>query len=245
MAPVLLLGGTSDARALATLLVEGGVEVVSSLAGRVREPLLPPGQIRIGGFGGVDGLREYLRDNDIRLVVDATHPFATQMSWHAHEACAAESVPLIGVRRPPWEPTTGDDWRRVPTLAAAAELLPHVGRRALLTTGRQEVAAFADVPGVHLVIRAIDPPERLPAGAELVLARGPFTVEDELTLLREHVIDVLVTKNSGGTMTSAKLDAARALGLPVVMVDRAPYPPVPTAATARAAAALVSIALQG
>lgn len=234
---VLLLGGTGEARALARLLpAEPGIAVTSSLAGRVANPQLPVGDVRIGGFGGVDGLRAYLRDNEIDVVVDATHPFAATMSANAWAACSAEGVPMLGLRRPGFVEQPDDRWHRVPSLADAAAVVPTLGERCFLTTGRQEVAAFARVEGVHFLVRAIDPPETMPPDAELLLARGPFTVADEIALMRDHGIDVLVTKDSGGAMTSAKLDAARALGIPVVVVERAPYPPAPVVETADAAA---------
>lgn len=235
---VLLLGGTGEARALARLLDgDDHLHVTSSLAGRVAHPVLPVGDVRVGGFGGADGLAAYLRAEGIDVVVDATHPFAARISANAATACAATGVPMLGLRRPGFTHHDGDRWVRVPTLADAARVLPDLGRRALLTTGRQEVGAFAQVEGVWFLVRAIDPPDVLPPDAELLLARGPFTLDDEVALMRERGIDVVVTKDSGGAMTSAKLDAARTLGLPVVVVDRPPYPDVPTVATPADAAA--------
>ncbi|MFC4604492.1 cobalt-precorrin-6A reductase [Rhodococcus kronopolitis] len=225
MRRVLVLGGTSEARALAAALaVEPAVDVVSSLAGRVREPVLPVGEVRIGGFGGVDGLSNWLRSNDIDAVVDATHPFAARITANAAAAADRVGVPLLVLRRPEWVAGPGDRWHPVADLAAAAREVPALGHRVFLTIGRQGVDAFADAPGRYLV-RAIDPPEvAMPADATLLLDRGPFTVESEIALLREHRIEVVVTKNSGGALTSAKLDAARELGLPVVMVARTPLP---------------------
>lgn len=222
---LLVLGGTSEARALADALTdEPGIEVVSSLAGRVRQPTLPVGQVRIGGFGGVDGLADWLRGNGIDAVVDATHPFAARITANAADATERVGVPMLVLRRPAWVAEPGDRWHPVPDLAAAACTAPTLGKRVLLTIGRQGVGAFAEAPGWYL-IRAIDPPEgALPAAAELLLARGPFTVEDETALMRDRRIDVVVTKNSGGPLTSAKLVAARELGLPVVMVTRTPIP---------------------
>lgn len=222
---VLILGGTSEARALAAELVDApGVEVVSSLAGRVRDPRLPDGAVRVGGFGGVDGLVEWLRDNDIDAVVDATHPFAARITGNAVQACAAIGVPLLVLRRPQWTPGPGDRWHVVPDLRAAAAIVPALGSRVFLTIGRQGVDAFAGV-AARFLIRAIDSPDvAAPADSEILLARGPFTLGDEIALLREHRVEVLVTKNSGGSSTSAKLDAARALDLPVVMVARSPLP---------------------
>ncbi|MEU7477876.1 cobalt-precorrin-6A reductase [Lentzea sp. NPDC042327] len=219
---ILILGGTGEARALASR-----VTAVSSLAGRVREPRLPAGQVRVGGFGGVDGLAQWLRDNDIHAVVDATHPFAARITANAFEACQRVGVPLLVLRRPGFTPRPG--WTRVDSVADAAAALP--GERVFLTTGRQDLAEFAGCPQWFLA-RMVEPPEPpMPQRIEVLLARGPFTVEDELALMREHRIDVLVTKDSGGAMTSAKLDAAERLGLPVVVVRRPPLPPVEAVAT--------------
>ena len=224
MRRVLILGGTSEGRALAAALAEEpDVTVVSSLAGRVRNPRLPVGEVRVGGFGGVDGLADWLRDNDIDAVVDATHPFASRITGNAAAATRRVDVPLLVLRRPEWVAGPGDRWTTVASLRDAAAVLP-ADARVLLTIGRQGVDAFADSPGWFL-IRAIDPPTvAVPPHGEVLLARGPFTVDDEVALMRENRIDVVVTKNSGGALTSAKLDAARRLGLPVVMVARTAIP---------------------
>ncbi|MFV2172234.1 cobalt-precorrin-6A reductase [Actinomadura sp. LOL_016] len=235
---VLLLGGTGEARLLAGRLdADPAVEVISSLAGRTAAPRALPGRVRVGGFGGADGLAAWLRDERVDAVVDATHPFAARMSGNAVRACESAGVPLLVLRRPGWSPGPGDDWRRVPSLAAAAADLP--GERVFLTTGRTGLAAFAGDGRRRYVVRSVDPPEPpLPSRTTVVLARGPFTVEEETALMREHRVDVLVTKDSGGAMTSAKLTAARDLGVPVVMVDRPPVPDgVPVAATVGDAAA--------
>jgi len=227
----LVLGGTADARALAGLLA-GRMEVVSSLAGRVRAPVLPPGEVRIGGFGGVDGLVAYLRAERIDHVVDATHPFAAGMTANAAAACARTGTPLTILHRPGWTERPGDRWHRVPTLALAADALPGLGSRAFLTTGRQGLASFAHLD-LWFLVRSVDPPEPpVPQRMQSILERGPFTVDDEVALLRRHAVDVLVTKDSGGSHTAAKLAAARGIGIPVVMVDRPPLPPgVPVVAT--------------
>jgi precorrin-6A/cobalt-precorrin-6A reductase len=202
--------------------------VITSLAGRTSTPLLPPGEVRVGGFGGVEGLVAFLREREIGAVVDATHPFAAIMTGHAVAAAAETGVPLLVLRRPGWTPEAGDDWRRVPDLASAATLLPRLGHRIFLTTGRQSVAAFAGVDGCWFLSRSVEPPAPpMPRRVEVVLDRGPFTLESERRLLREHGIDVLVTKDSGGP--APKLAAARELGLPVVVVDRPPMPPAHTA----------------
>ncbi|QFG26796.1 cobalt-precorrin-6A reductase [Actinomadura sp. WMMB 499] len=235
---MLLLGGTGEARRLAALLDgDPAVEVISSLAGRTAAPRALPGRVRVGGFGGAEGLAAWLRDERIGAVVDATHPFAARMTANAVRACADTGVPLLVLRRPGWSRGPGDDWRRVPSLAAAAASLP--GERVFLTTGRTGLAAFAGDDRRRFLVRSVDPPEPpLPPRTTVVLARGPFTVEGETALMREHRIDVLVTKDSGGAMTAAKLTAARDLGLPVVLVDREPVPDgVPVTATVEDAAA--------
>ncbi len=228
---VLILGGTGEARRLASLLAgRAEFDAVSSLAGRVDDPLLPEGRTRIGGFGGPGGLADWLAAEDVGAVIDATHPFAAGMTASAVTAAGCAGVPLLVLRRPGWVAGPGDDWRRVPSMAEAAAALP--GERVFLTTGRGGVAAFAGDDRRWFLMRSVDPPEPpLPPRLRVVLARGPFTVDGELELMREHAIDVVVTKDSGGPMTSAKLTAARRLGLPVVMVDRPDVPDVPTVAT--------------
>jgi precorrin-6A/cobalt-precorrin-6A reductase len=218
---VLLLGGTGEARALAQKLA--GVEVVSSLAGRTTDARLPVGEVRQGGFGGVEGLARWLRENSVDAVVDATHPFAATMTEHAVAAVGETGVPLLVLRRPGWTETPEDQWHWVDTANAAARLLPAIGSRAFLTIGRQGLHAFADA-GIWMLARCVDPPEPLPNWCELILDRGPYDVAGELTLLRAHQIDVLVTKDSGGSQTSAKLVASRELGVPVVVIRRPALP---------------------
>ncbi len=224
--PVLILGGTTEARELAGELV-GEFRVITSLAGRVRAPAPLPGEVRIGGFGGVDGLVEWLRAERIDAVVDATHPFAAQMTAHAVAAAAQAGVPLLRLDRPGFPPDPA--WTVVPSLAAAADAL--TGERVFLTTGRQNLSVFAGCPQWFLV-RAVDPPSgAAPERMQVLLDRGPFTVDGERALLRKHRIDVLVTKDSGGTATAAKLEAAQAEGVTVVLVARPPGPSgVPTVA---------------
>ncbi len=220
---VLVLGGTGEARRLAAALVAAGVGVLSSLAGRVAEPVLPDGDVRIGGFGGPDGLADWLTQHRPRAVVDATHPFAAQITSSAARAVAATGTPLLRLQRPGWTPKPGDRWQFVDSLAGAAEAVAGY-RSVFVTTGRQGVAAFAALPG-RVLVRAVDPPDTpLPEGTTLLLARGPFSVADERELMREHDVDVVVTKDSGGHLTEAKLTAARELGLPVVLVRRPPLP---------------------
>ncbi|WP_369130674.1 cobalt-precorrin-6A reductase [Modestobacter roseus] len=220
---VLVLGGTGEARRLAATLLADGVDVLSSLAGRVADPVLPEGPVRVGGFGGADGLAAWLAEHSPRAVVDATHPFAARITANAAAAAAAHGTPLLRLQRPGWTAQPGDAWRHVDSLAAAAEAVAGY-RSVFLTTGRQGVGAFAGLPG-RVLVRSVDPPdEPLPAGATLLLDRGPFSVADELALMGEHAVDVVVTKDSGGHLTEAKLTAARELGIPVVLVSRPPLP---------------------
>ena len=235
---VLILGGTGEARELAARLARAGdLLVVSSLAGRVADPALPAGEVRIGGFGGVAGLTDWLRDRHAAAVVDATHPFAQTISANAVAAAAAAGTPLLSLVREPWTAGPGDRWHEVGSLQAAAQVLPSMGRRAFLTTGRQGLHTFAALEGLWFLIRCVDPPEGpLPAARQVILARGPYDAGAELELMREHEIDVLVTKNSGGALTAGKLAAARELRLPVVMLRRPPLADVPRCSSAEAAA---------
>ncbi len=236
---MLVLGGTGEARRLAAgLAARPAFVVTSSLAGRVATPVLPKGETRIGGFGGVDGLVAWLREHRTAAVVDATHPFAARMTRHAVLATEALALPLLVLRRPGWAAGPGDRWYRVAGAAGAAALLPELGERIFLATGRGDLATFAARDDLWFLLRAVDPPEPpLPFRHHLVLARGPFRVEHERELLREHHIDVVVTRDSGGSMGAAKLTAARELGLPVVLLDRPPAPPGPTATTVEEALA--------
>lgn len=222
---VLILGGTAEASALARALAgDARFEAVLSLAGRTRSPRLPPIPSRIGGFGGVAGLAAYLRAERITALIDATHPFAEQMSRHAAQAADLAKVPLLRLDRPPWHPEPGDMWIAVPDMRAAAEALGGAPRRVFLTVGQKDLPAFRAAPWHRYLVRSVDPPDpaALPPGASVIAARGPFDEADETALLRDNGIDILVTKNSGGDATAAKLRAARALGVPVVMVQRPP-----------------------
>jgi len=219
---ILLLGGTTEARQLATLLA--GHDVVSSLAGRVSDPALPDGEVHLGGFGGADGLAAYLRDGRFDAVVDATHPFAATISRHAYDAARDAGVRHVLLRRPGFP--LREEYDVVADVHAAAEAITP-GARVFLTIGRQQVAAFAHVDAWFLV-RAIDPPTVVPARHVLIQERGPFSLPGELDLMRRHAIDTLVTKDSGGDATEAKLAAADELGVRVVVVTR---PPAPEGAT--------------
>jgi precorrin-6A/cobalt-precorrin-6A reductase len=219
---VLLLGGTAEARALAEQL-HPHVDIISSLAGRVPDPALPVGPVRIGGFGGVEGLRAWLVDNDITAVVDATHPFAATITANAAAACAELDLPHLVLHRPPWDPAGATV---VCSDTEAAEVVADKGySRVFLTTGRSGVAAFADSDAWFL-IRVVTAPDAavLPANHEVVLSRGPYRYASECELLRSRNIEVLVTKNSGGALTEAKLGAARTLDVDVIMIERPALP---------------------
>ncbi|MEV5516044.1 cobalt-precorrin-6A reductase [Streptomyces flaveolus] len=223
---VLVLGGTTEARRLAAVLADRpGVRVTTSLAGRVTRPGAVDGEVRVGGFGGADGLAVWLREQGVSALVDATHPFAETITANAARAAAVCGTPAVILRRPGWRPGPGDRWHPVASLPEAAGLLPGLGRRVFLTTGRLGLGAFAHLTGLHFVARSVEPPDPpLPPDLRILLARGPFTVAGETAVLRDHRIDVLVTKDSGGAATAAKLTAARDLALPVVVVRRPPLP---------------------
>ena len=219
---VLLLGGTAEARALAERL-HPSVDLISSLAGRVPDPALPVGPVRIGGFGGVEGLRDWLVGNDVTAVVDATHPFAATITAHAAAACAELGLPHLVLHRPPWDPT---GTTLVRSDNEAADVVADNGySRVFLTTGRSGVGAFTE-SRAFLLIRVVTEPDAavLPRNHELVFSRGPYRYEDECELLRSRNIEVLVTKNSGGPLTEAKLDAASDLDIDVIMIERPALP---------------------
>ena len=229
MTHVLLLGGTTGASQLARALHQAGVPAVFSYAGVTQAPLAQPLPVRVGGFGGVRGLVQYMADHGITHVVDATHPFAAQMSRHACEACATAGVPLLALERPPWLPGPDDQWISVPDMAAAASALPVASARVFLAVGRKQLQAFAGLAQHHYLLRLVDAPESgsLPwpdASVALEIGRGPFSAEHDLALLQAHRVQWLVAKNAGGDATRGKLDAARVLGLPVVMVQRPALP---------------------
>jgi precorrin-6A/cobalt-precorrin-6A reductase len=232
----LILGGTTEAVQLAEACAEvPELEITTSLAGRTRAPAAPPGALRIGGFGGADGLERYLRAQAIDRLVDATHPFAVRIGQNALQACRATGVPRLRLLRPPWQRRPGDRWIEVDSLAEAARRLPQ-SARVFLSVGRSNLGAFVGLPQWFLV-RTIEPAERCLANARWLAERGPFRLEDELALLREHAIDAVVTKASGGEATYPKLAAARQLGLPVIMVRRPPPPAGPLVDSVAAALA--------
>lgn len=224
-APVktLVLGGTTDASALARALE--GQDAVLSYAGRVAAPRAQAIPVRVGGFGGVDGLVRYLKAEGFTRLVDATHPFAAQMSRNAVEAAALARVPLIALERAPWAEVAGDNWLRVADIAGAAAALPEAPARVFLAIGRMHLDQFAGAPQHHYLLRLVDQPDGLPLpDAHAIVARGPFGLAEDLALLRDHRISHVVAKNAGGDGARAKIDAARELGLPVIMIDRPALP---------------------
>lgn len=219
--PVLILGGTAEARRLADRLAPVR-PVVTSLAGRTATPGRLAGEVRIGGFGGMAGLAHYLRSEQVSALIDATHPYAARMAANAAGAAAETGVPILRFDRPGWTAEPGDRWIEFDDLEGLASALPGLGRHALVTLGGADLAAFSAARGTRLTIRAIDPPSCLPdhPEVEVILDRGPFDLAGERTLLSQRGIDVLVSRNAGGVSTRAKLDAARALGIPVAMLRR-------------------------
>lgn len=231
---LIILGGTTEARALAGRIAAiEGYDGVLSLAGRTEHPLPQPLPARTSGFGGAAGLAAYLHSEAIAALVVATHPFAAQIAANAAEAARMVGIPAVRLSRPPWQPVAGDDWRRYPSLDSLIDGLAGPQRRLLVTIGRQDAPRFAAAPQHAYVFRSIEPID-LPAAlghAVTIEERGPFTLESEVALMRRHAIEALVTKNSGGEATRAKLDAARELGLTVLMVDRPPAPALPEVAS--------------
>ncbi len=223
---LLILGGTGEGAALAEAAVTRfgtGLRVTSSLAGRTRNPRLPPGLIRIGGFGGAEGLAEFLRAEAVTMLVDATHPYADTISANARAACMAAGVERLMLVRPPWPRRAGDDWIPATGIADAAQILAEMGLRAFLALGANEVAAFRNLDGASVVLRLADPPAAAPIpGCTVTVGRGPFREADELALLQDNAIEIVVSRNSGGMATYPKIAAARKLGLSVIMIERPP-----------------------
>jgi len=223
---ILVLGGTIEATRLVAALADAGLTTTLSYAGRVERPKPQPVPVRVGGFGGADGLANYLRMHAITHLIDATHPFAAQISRNALHAAQATGTPLIALTRPPWTAQQGDRWHNVPDIAGAVAALTGPPRRILLALGRMHLAAFADQPQHHYLLRLVDPPETPPPLPDhhIILDRGPFDAASDQALMRAHRIECVVSKNAGGSGAQAKLTAARALDLPVVMIDRPALP---------------------
>jgi precorrin-6A/cobalt-precorrin-6A reductase len=226
MPRILILGGTGDAaQAITQIAALPQVETIASLAGRTPKPNIPNvGQVRLGGFGGVSGLVAFLRDEKIDLLVDATHPFAAQISRNAAQAALTARIPRVLLDRPGWEKQEADRWIEVADHAAAAVILPGLAERIFLTIGRQELAAFADLTELWFLMRMITPPDLPIPPGEVILQQGPFSVAAEIALMQQYRVSAIVSKNSGGAATYAKIIAARELGLPVVMIPRPVLP---------------------
>lgn len=225
MTRALILGGTSDASLLAAAIADAPIDAVYSYGGRTRAPADQPLPTRVGGFGGVSGLADTIRRECITHVIDATHPFAAGMSRNAVEACAETGTPLIALERAPWTRAPGDSWIEVGDVAAAAAALPEASANVFLAIGRQHIAPFASRPQHTYTLRFVDPPEApLPFVADVIVSRGPFTLDGELDMMRTRGINWIVARNSGGDGARAKIDAARMLGLPVVMISRPELP---------------------
>jgi precorrin-6A/cobalt-precorrin-6A reductase len=238
---ILILGGTFEARQLANRLVAAGHEVITSLAGRTRDPVLPGGGIRMGRFGGIPGLCAYLRAAHIERLVDGTHPYAGLISVNAVAASEATGIPLVRLMRPPWVPQPGDEWTVLDSAQAAADALP-TEARVLLTTGHTGLEAFLDRYDCQFFIRLIEPPVfDLPRHAEIILSRPPHDLGAEIALIRRHEITHLVSKNSGGEQTAAKFAAARQLGVKVFMIARPTYGPALEAETVDAAMSALEV----
>lgn len=218
---------------MARALAERDVDAVFSYAGRVASPKAQPLTTRVGGFGGVDGLVQYLQEHNITHVVDATHPFAAQMSWNAFDACLQVGVNLVALTRPAWRAQAGDRWTHVADIESAVNALAGDPKRVLLALGKLNVPVFAAQPQHHYVLRLVDQPEVPPAlpNHTVVVARGPFDVAGDRVLMQEHGIELVVCKNAGGVGAEAKLTAARELGIPVILIDRPNLPPRPEVAT--------------
>jgi precorrin-6A/cobalt-precorrin-6A reductase len=224
---LLILGGTTEASALARLLAnDARHEAILSLAGRTANPLAQPIATRVGGFGGADGLAHWLEAERIDAVIDATHPYADQISQNAVEACRRLDIPLMSIVRPAWQAEPNDRWQIAADTEAAVRALGPAPRRVFLSLGRQELHLFAAAPQHHYVARSVDAPapSGLPPDLVVLQARGPFDLDAERTLLRDRRIDIVVSKNSGGAATYAKIAAARELGLTVIMIARPDKP---------------------
>lgn len=223
----MILGGTREASLLASAVAEASLRATLSYAGRVERPRRQPVETRVGGFGGPEGLAAWVKENAITHIIDATHPFAAEMSWNAAGAAKQTATPLIALTRPAWRKQPGDQWTDVADLAAAAAVLQGPPRRVMLAIGRGGIEAFQSAPNNFYLLRFVDPPSAplaLP-DAKVIVSRGPFDRAGDMAIMQAHRIDLVVAKNAGGPGAVAKLEAARALGLPVVMVARPPMPP--------------------
>jgi precorrin-6A/cobalt-precorrin-6A reductase len=230
MARILLLGGTTEASDLARVFAAAGLDAVFSYAGRTANPVAQPIPTRVGGFGGIAGLHAYLQAENISHVIDATHPFAAQMSRNALAACDAANLPILAFERPVWQATAGDRWVHVADMAGAVAALPEARARVFLAIGKQNLEGFAAKPQHHYLLRLVDAPDLMPLpDATAVIARGPFTEAGDRALLQSHSISHIVAKNAGGSGAQAKLAAARVLGLAVIMIDRPALPVRPIA----------------
>lgn len=242
MRRILILGGTLEARLLAARLApRTDLAVTLSLAGRTVAPAPQPVPARIGGFGGAEGLARHIGEAGIDALVDATHPYAAVISSNAAHAAARAKIPLLALRRPAWVAVAGDRWAEVADVAGAVGTLGEQPRRVFLALGGKAAAGFAAAPQHHYVVRSVNAvePQVAIAGAAYITGRGPFDEADERALLRTRRIDVIVARNSGGTATYGKIAAARALGLPVIMLRRPALPDVPAVETVEAAVAWV------
>jgi precorrin-6A/cobalt-precorrin-6A reductase len=246
MTRILVLGGTTEASQMAKALASAGIAAVFSYAGRTEAPVAQPLPVRIGGFGGVAGLVAYLQAERISHVIDATHPFAAQMSRNAVAACGQVGVALTALERAPWAAQAGDLWTHVADIAGAVAALPDEAARVFLAIGKQNLTAFGAKPQHHYLLRLVDPPAALPLpDAEAIIARGPFDAAQDEALLRVHRISHIVAKNAGGAGAEAKLIAARALGLPVILIERPLVPARDTVATVAAVMARINHARLG
>jgi len=232
---ILVFGGTGEAIDLANGLVRKGHQVTTSLAGRTRKPRLPNGHVHTGGFGGTQGLVDYINRNGFEFIIDATHPFAAQMSTHIVDACVELNMPMLRVVREAWQASADDNWQHVSSIEDAAKQLPH-GALALVTVGRQHIEPMVLRDDCKIFIRAIEHPEViLPSHVCVILERPPFRLSDELAFMRKHEITHLVSKNAGGDQTAAKLEAARMVGAKVIMIERPILPEAPEAYSVDAA----------
>jgi precorrin-6A/cobalt-precorrin-6A reductase len=234
MTRILILGGTTEARQLAERLAKrADLDIVVSLAGRTKSPVSQPAPVRSGGFGGATGLAEYLRQERIDALIDATHPYANIISANATEAAHQSGVPLIALRRPPWRALAGDRWSEVTDVVDAVRRLGQRPRRIFVTLGRTELAPLTAAPQHFYLIRSVDPvapPLPLPQ-VDYLVDRGPFSEADDGVLMRAHAIDAVIAKNSGGTASYGKIAAARALGIEVIMLRRPASPDGPAVET--------------